>query len=145
MAMFTLCRVGFCSVSGVAPVQCERELMFCCGAEIVPGRSRCGRGPYPLCNLQRSLLIWGDNLPMRGSVAVSAPVGVFGLGSGRLGGLSGAGRSTFSGGAGQCCSGAETALGAAFLVWAGALSVSLSGAVWAWPIYGPSETRPPPK
>ena len=28
-AMFTLFRIGFCSVSRVAPVQCEQELMFC--------------------------------------------------------------------------------------------------------------------
>ena len=54
-AMFTLYRIGFCSVSKVAPVQCEQELMFCCGAEIVPKRSQCENEPYPLCNLQRSL------------------------------------------------------------------------------------------
>ena len=54
-AMFTLYRIGFCSVSKVAPVQCEQELMFCCGAEIVPKRSQCEQKPYPLCNLQRSL------------------------------------------------------------------------------------------
>ena len=56
-AMFTLYRIGFCSVSKVAPVQCEQELMFCCGAEIDPKRSQCEQKPYPLCNLQRSLLI----------------------------------------------------------------------------------------
>ena len=39
--MVTLYRIGFCSVSKVAPVQCEQELMFCCGAEIVPKRSQC--------------------------------------------------------------------------------------------------------
>ena len=55
--MFTLYRIGFCSVSKVAPVQCEQELMFCCGAEIVPKRSQCEQKPYPLCNLQRFLLI----------------------------------------------------------------------------------------
>ena len=56
-AMFTLYRIGFCSVAKVAPVQCEQELMFCCRAEIVPKRSQCEQKPYPLCNLQRSLLI----------------------------------------------------------------------------------------
>ena len=56
-AMFTLYRIGFCSVSKVASVQCEEELMFCCGAEIVPKRSQCEQKPYPLCNLQRFLLI----------------------------------------------------------------------------------------
>ena len=56
-AMFTLYRIGFCSVSKVAPVQCEQELMFRCGAEIVPKRSQCEHKPYPLCNLQRFLLI----------------------------------------------------------------------------------------
>ena len=50
-AMFTLYQIGFCSVSKVAPVQCEQELMFCCGAEIVPKRSQCEQKPYPLCNL----------------------------------------------------------------------------------------------
>ena len=56
-AMFTLHRIGFCSVSKVAPVQCEQELMFCCGAEIVPKRSQCEQKPYPSHNLQRCLLI----------------------------------------------------------------------------------------
>ena len=54
--MFTLYRIGFCSVSKVAPVQCEQELMFCC-AGIVLKRSQCEQKPYLLCNLQRSLLI----------------------------------------------------------------------------------------
>ena len=44
-AMFTLYLIGFCSVSKVAPVQCEQELMFCCGAEIVPKRSQCEQKP----------------------------------------------------------------------------------------------------
>ena len=57
VAMFTLYRIGFCSVSKVAPVQCEQELIFCCDAEIVPKRSQCEQKPNPLCNLQRSLLI----------------------------------------------------------------------------------------
>ena len=38
-SMFTLYRIGFCSVSKVAPVQCEQELIFCCSAEIVLKRS----------------------------------------------------------------------------------------------------------
>ena len=54
---YALYRIGFCSVSKVAPVQCEQELIFCCDAEIVPKRSQCEQKPYPLCNLQRSLLI----------------------------------------------------------------------------------------
>ena len=74
--MFTLYRLGFCSVSRVAPVQREQELMFCCGAEIVPKRSQCEQKPYPLCNLQRSLSISKDHLPKRGSVAISAPISV---------------------------------------------------------------------
>ena len=82
--MFTLYRIGFCSVSKVAPVQCEQELMFCCGAEIVPKRSQCEHKPCPLCKLQRSLLIRKDNLPKRGSVAISAPIKVFRLDSDRL-------------------------------------------------------------
>ena len=124
--MFTLYRIGFCSVSKVAPVQCEQELMFCCGAEIVPKRSQCEQKPYPLCNLQRSLLIWKDNLPIRGSVTISAPIKVFRLDSDRLKNLSDTGRSTFNSGAEQYCSGAETASKAAFLVWTGALSDTLS-------------------
>ena len=55
--MFTLYRIGFCSVAKVAPVQCKQELMFCCGAENVPKRSQCEQKPYPSYNLQRSFLI----------------------------------------------------------------------------------------
>ena len=33
--MFTLYRIDFCTVSKVAPVQCEQELkIFCCGVNI---------------------------------------------------------------------------------------------------------------
>ena len=45
--MFTLYRIDFCSVSKVAPIQCEQELMFFCGAEVVPKRSQCEHKPYP--------------------------------------------------------------------------------------------------
>ena len=124
--MFTLYRIGFCSVSKVAPVQCEQELMFCFVAEIVPKRSQCEQKPYPLCNLQRSLFIWKDNLPIRGSVAISAPIKVFRLDSDRLKNLSDTERSTFNSGAEQYCSGAETASKAAFLMWTEALSGTLS-------------------
>ena len=124
--MFTLYRIGFCSVSKVAPVQCEQELRFCCGAEIVPKRSQCEQKPYPLCNLQRSLLIWKDNLPIRGSVAISAAIKVFRLDTDRLKNLSDTERSTFNSGAEQYCSRAETASKAAFLVWTEALSGALS-------------------
>ena len=55
--MITLYRIGFCSVSKVAPVQCEQELMFRCGAGTVPKRSQCEHKPYLSYNLQRSLLI----------------------------------------------------------------------------------------
>ena len=34
-----------------------QRLMFFCGAEIVPKCSQCEQKPYPLCNLQHSLLI----------------------------------------------------------------------------------------
>ena len=124
--MFTLYRIGFCSVLKVAPVQCEQELIICCGAEIVPKRSQCKQKPYPLCNLQRSILIWKDNLPIRGSVAISAPIKVFRLDSDRLKNLSDTERSTFNSGAEQHCSGAETASKVAFLVWREALSGTLS-------------------
>ena len=52
-AIFTLYRIGFCSISIVAPVQCEQELLFCCGAEIVPKRSQCEQGPIrdAICNV----------------------------------------------------------------------------------------------
>ena len=56
-AMFTLYLTGFCSISKVAPVQCEQELIFCCVAEIVPNGSHCEQKPYPSYNLQRSILI----------------------------------------------------------------------------------------
>ena len=78
-AMFTLYRIGFCSVAKVAPIQCEQELMPCCGAQIVPNRSQCEHKPYPSYNLQHSLLISEDHLPKRGSVAISAPIKVFRL------------------------------------------------------------------
>ena len=126
LAMFTLYWIGFCSVSKVAPVQCEQELMFCCGAEIVPKRSQCEQKPHPLCNLQPSLLIWKDILPKGGSVAISAPTKVFRLDSDRFKNLSDTECSTFNNGAKQYCSGAETASKAAFLVWTEALSGTLS-------------------
>ena len=134
-AMFTLYRIGICSVSNVALVQCEQELMFCYGAEIVPKRSQCELEPYPLCNLSRSLLISKDNLPKRGSVAISAPIKVFRLDSYRFKNLSDTECSTFNSGAEQYCSGAENASKAAFLnrspYWVHFLrrSVSLAGTV----------------
>ena len=73
-AMFTLYWIGFCSVSKLAPTQCEQELMFCSGAEIVPKRSQCEHKLYPAYNLQRSRLISKDYLPERGSLAISAPI-----------------------------------------------------------------------
>ena len=36
-AMFTLCQIGFCSVSKVVPAQCEQELMLCCGQKLSQG------------------------------------------------------------------------------------------------------------
>ena len=83
-AMFTLHGIGFCSVSKVASVQSEQELTFCCGVEIVPKRCQCEQEPYPLYNLQRSLLISKDYLAKRGSVAISAPIKVFRLRDGPL-------------------------------------------------------------
>ena len=114
--MLTLYRIGFCSVSKVAPVQCEQELMFCFGAEIVSKRSQCEQKPYPSYNLQRSLLIWKDYLPKWGSVAISAPIKVFRLDLDRFKNLSDTERSTFNSGAEQYCSGAETASKAAFRI-----------------------------
>ena len=114
--MFTLYRIGFCSVSKVAPVRCEQELTFCCGAEIVPKHSQCEQEPYPSYNLQRYILIWKDHLPKRGSVAISAPIKVFILDSDRFKNLSDTERSTFNSGAEQYCFGAENASKAAFLV-----------------------------
>ena len=74
MAMFTLYRIGFCSILKVALIQCEQEFMFCSREEIVPKRSQCEHKPYPSCNLQCSLLISKDHLPVRGSVGISAPI-----------------------------------------------------------------------
>ena len=65
--MFTLYRIGFCTVSKVAPIQYEQELMFCCGAEIVPKRSQCEHKQYPSYNLQRSLLISKDHSAVQAS------------------------------------------------------------------------------
>ena len=114
--MFTLYRIGFCSVAKVASVQCGQELIFCCGAEIVPKRSQCEQKPYSSYTLQRSLLIWKDHLPKRASVAISAPIEVFKLDSDRLKNLSDTERSTFNSGAEQYCFGAETASKIVFLV-----------------------------
>ena len=114
--MFTLYQIGLCSVSKVAAVQCEQELTFCCGAEIVLKRSQCEQKPYPLCNLQHSLLIRKDNLPKRGSIAISALIKVFTLDSDRFKNLSDTECSTFNSGAEQYCFGAETASKAAVLV-----------------------------
>ena len=94
--MFTLYRIGLCSVAKVAPVQCEQELMFCCGAEIVPKRSQCEQKPYPSHNLQRYLLILKYYFPKRGSVAISAPIKVFTLDSDRFRNLSDTERSTLN-------------------------------------------------
>ena len=88
---FTLYRIGFCSVSKVAPIQCEQELLFCCGIEIVRKRSQREHKPYPSYNLQRSLLISKDHLPKRGPAAISAPMKVFRLDSDRFKNLSGYG------------------------------------------------------
>ena len=129
-AMFTLYRIGFCSVSKVAPEQCEQELIFYCSAEIVPKRSQCEQKPYRSHNLQRCLLIWKDHLPIRGSVTISAPIEVFRLDSDRLKNLSDKERSTLNSGAEQYCSGAETASKAAFLVWTEALFGTLSATLW---------------
>ena len=52
--MFTLYGIGFCSASEVAPIQCEQELMFCCGAEIVPKRSQFEQKPYSSFDFKRS-------------------------------------------------------------------------------------------
>ena len=99
--MFTLYWIGFCSISKVAPVQCEQELMFCCGAETVPKRSQYEHKFYWSYNLQRSLLISKDNLQKRGSVAISAPIKVFRLDSDRFKNLSDTERSTFNSGVEQ--------------------------------------------
>ena len=72
------------------------------------------------------LFIWKDHLPKRGSVAISALIKVFRLASDRFKHLSNTERSTFNSRAEQYCSGAETALKAAFLVWTEALSGTLS-------------------
>ena len=125
--MFMLYRIGFWSISKVAPMQCEQELMFCCGAEIVPKRSQCEHKSYSSYNLQLSLLISKDHSPNRGSVAISAPIKVFRLDSDHFKNLSDTKRSTFNSGAVQYCSGAETAK--PYPVHFLRRSVSLSGTV----------------
>ena len=114
--MFTLYRIGFCSISKVAPVQYEQELMFCFGAEIVPKCSQCEQEPYPSYNLQHFILIGKDYLPKRGSVTIPALIKVFRLDSDRFKDLSDTERSTFNSGADQYCSGAENASKTVFLV-----------------------------
>ena len=103
--------------------------MFRCGAEIVLKRPQCEQKPYPSYNLQRSLLIRKDHLPIRGSVATSAPIKVFRLDSDGFENLS-----NTECGAKQFCFGAETALKAAFLLLTealyGTLSVTLRFTIW---------------
>ena len=113
-AMFTLYRIGFCSVSKVASIQCEQELMFCCRAEIVSKRSQCELKPYPSYNLQRSLLILKDHLPVRGSVAISVPIKCSDLTRTVSKTYGDKERSTANSEAEQFCSGAENASKAAF-------------------------------
>ena len=62
-------------------MQCEQDVMFCYGAEIVPKRSRFEHKPYSSYNLQRSLLIRKDHLPILGSVEISSPMKFFRLDS----------------------------------------------------------------
>ena len=99
-------QIGFCSISKDARVQCEQELIFCCVAEILPKRSQCEHKPFPSDNLHRSILI---RLPIRGSVAISAPIEVFILDSDRFKNISDTKSSAFNSRAEQYCSGAETA------------------------------------
>ena len=64
--MFTLYRIVCFSIAKVAPVQCEQEFMFCCGAEIVPKRFQFEQKPYPSHNLQRCLfLIFQNEVPLQ--------------------------------------------------------------------------------
>ena len=111
--MFTLYQIGFCSVSKVAPVQCEQELIFCCGAGIVPKRFQCALSVMQvatfLFNLKRSF----TKTRFRCN---SAPIKVFRLDSDRFQNVSDTERSTFNSGAEHFCSGAETASKAAFLL-----------------------------
>ena len=124
--MFTLYRIGFCFVLKVAPVQCEQELMFCCGAEIVQKRYQCKQKPYQSYNLQCSLLIYlKRSLPKRGSIAISAPIKMFRLDLDCFKNLSDTKHSTFNIGAEQYCSGAENASKTTFLVWTEAISSTL--------------------
>ena len=65
-AMLTPYRIGFCSVSKVAPVQCEQELMFCWGAEIVPKRSQCEQ-EHTICNapFRFEKIIYQNEVPLQ--------------------------------------------------------------------------------
>ena len=51
--------------------------MFCCCAKIVLKCSKCEQKFYPSYNLHRFLSIWKDNVPICGSIAISAPIEVF--------------------------------------------------------------------
>ena len=113
--MFTLYPASFCSVSKVAPTQCKKKLMFCCGAEIVPKRSHCEQKPirHTICNASFSFekIIYQND---RGSVAISAPIKCsdFIQTVSKTNPIGNVPLST----AEQYCSGAENASKAAFLV-----------------------------
>ena len=111
-AIITLYRIGFRPVSKVSPVHCELHVAVQRSFQSVPSEQK----PYPSYNLQRSLLIWKDHLPIRDFAAISALVKVFRLGSERFKNLSDTEHFTFNSGAEQYCSGTETAQKAAFLV-----------------------------
>ena len=113
--MFTLYQTGFCSISKGALVQCEQELMFCCGAETVSKSY----------NLQHFLLIWKDQLPKRGSIAISASIEVFRLDLDRFENLSNTECSTFNSGAVLFPS--RNCFESSILVWTEALSDTLFG------------------
>ena len=92
-----------------------------CTVRIVSFRS----GSHHNCPLKSQLLTFAwtiHHLPIRGSVAVSAPTKLFRLGLDCFKNLSDTGRSTFDNGAEQSCSGAKIVPQLAFPVWTEALS-----------------------
>ena len=121
-AMFTLYRIGFCSVSKVAQIQREQELMFCW--------RNCSEA-FPVWTQALSVIQFAT-LPFdfKGSVTSTrfrcnfCSDKVFRLDSDRFKNLSDTER--FNSRAEHFCSGVETASKAAYLMWTEALSGTLS-------------------
>ena len=99
--MFTPYRIGFCSVSKVALVQCEQEYVHRCAALQKGLRFKTVHTVLVRSGSHLDQVVVASNLLIGGFVAISAPTEVFRLGLDRFKSLSDTGPSTFNSGAEQ--------------------------------------------